>query len=132
MPHFFFDLTSNGVTSHDDIGVDFHCVEDAYLDVYWTALEMGYEKLRRREDPYHDAFDILDNDRRPLMHVPFSEVIGSRRQLHEQQGPPAHDVRQCIGRNKALRAAVQAELHRLEEGVLAIRAQLSRARRQRD
>jgi hypothetical protein len=70
MPRFFFNLRSSGV---DEIGTEFSSLEAAYLDVCDAILQIAFEKLRSRQDPSKDMFEIADGQREVLMQVPFLE-----------------------------------------------------------
>src|SRR5215813_14487162 len=75
MPRFFFNYASQGTTCVDDIGTEFSSLEAAYLDTCAAALAIAFEKLRARQDPTTDAFEIIDDKKNVLMKVPFSEVL---------------------------------------------------------
>jgi hypothetical protein len=75
MPRFFFNYTSGGTFFVDDMGAEFPSLEAAYLDTCKGALAIAFEKLRARQDPNADVFEITDDKRNVLMHVPFSEVL---------------------------------------------------------
>src|SRR5215468_1013330 len=75
MPRFFFNLSSQGNVSIDETGTDFSSLEAAYLETCGAILEMAIEKLREREDPGKDMFEITDERGNVLMQVPFSEVL---------------------------------------------------------
>ena len=127
MPRFFFDFTSDGITTRDEVGLDFVCLEDAYLDACRAAREMGVEKFRRRQNPFNDAFEILDGERRPLMEVPFEEVVGNRHELRREGSRTA--IWLNVERGKMLQRAVQLELQKIQSMLLIINAQLARAKR---
>jgi hypothetical protein len=75
MPRFFFNLSSQGKVSMDETGTEFSSLEAAYLDTCDAILEIAVEKLRARENPATDAFEIADEQGNVLMQVPFSEVL---------------------------------------------------------
>ena len=118
MPHFFFDLTSGGVVTLDDIGTDYPSLEEAYLETCRAALDMSFEKFRSRDDPRDDSFDILDEQRRALMHVPFSDVLQPRTRPNPVSATPTIEAcRRHRARNDALRADVRSELKKMESAV---------------
>src|SRR5262249_32175790 len=75
MPRFFFNLNSQGNVSVDEVGTEFSSLESAYLDACQAILDISLEKLRSRQDPAKDSFEIIDENRNVLMQVPFSEVL---------------------------------------------------------
>jgi hypothetical protein len=130
MPLFYFNFTSDGLVTMDEVGTEFPSLEEAYLDTWRAVLEISFEKLGTRDDPNRDSFDILDNERRPLMHVPFSDVLRPRQPLRpttEHQWVRTIDLcRKEIARSRALQAEVGKELKKAQQAFLAIRANLRR------
>lgn len=127
MPLFYFDFTSDGNVMPDDIGLDFASLEEAYLETCRAALEICFEKFERQHDPHQDSFDILDQERHALMHVPFSEVLRLRSTM--QPAVPNRIVERCrhqIARNRALRAEIWFELQRAHSALAAMRANVAR------
>ena len=130
MPLFFFNFTSGGIVTVDEVGTEFPSLEDAYLDSCRAALDMSFEKLGCRDDPYQDSLDILDAARRPLMHVPFSDVLqprpSSRHTGEPQWNETIDSFRKEMARSKLLQAQVGSELEKVIMTSLAIRASLRR------
>src|SRR5215475_13846133 len=75
MPRFFFNLSSQGNFSPDETGTEFSSLEAAYFDTCDAILDMAIEKLRARQNPAEDVFEIGDEQGNVLMEVPFSEVL---------------------------------------------------------
>ncbi|MDB5609595.1 MAG: hypothetical protein JWP25_6495 [Bradyrhizobium sp.] len=130
MPIFFFDLTSAGTLTVDEVGTEFASLEDAYLDTCRAALDMSFEKLGTRDDPYRDSFDILDASRRPLMHVPFSDVLqpkpSARQTVERRWNETFASCRREMARGRLLRAEVGSELRKVQMTSLVILANLNR------
>ena len=130
MPHFFFNYTSGGATSVDDVGTDFPSVEAAYLDACKGALDIAFEKLRARQDPTTDSFEITDEAQNQLMQVPFSEVLrpvaATNSWIVRQKTALAlENCRRQTARNERLKNEIRAELARTKEMFAAIRTNLS-------
>ncbi|WP_022722343.1 DUF6894 family protein [Rhodopseudomonas sp. B29] len=129
MPRFFFNYTSGGTTSVDDIGVDFPSLEAAYLDACESALEIAFEQLQARQDPTGDAFDIFDDKQNVLIKLPFSEVLrpaGRPPVLANLQTEIAlENCSREIARGEKLNSELGAELARTKELFAALRANLS-------
>ena len=138
MPRFFFDFTSGRTIEADDIGTEFASLEEAYLDACRSALEMSFEKLRVRRDPNLDSVEILDAQRKSLMHVPFSDVLRPK----PPRLPAAQDLgiqqscdqliescNQQLVRGKRLKAEISEELRKMRTMSSAIRANLERLNR---
>ena len=130
MPLFFFDFTSGDTIEADDVGTEFPSLEEAYLDACRSALEMSFDKLRRRRDPNLDSVEILDAERHSLMQVPFSDVLRPKPPL-----PPALQVHysqliescnEQLTRGKRLKAEIGEELRKMRTTSNAIRANLQR------
>lgn len=131
MPRFFFDFTFDGVTDIDDVGVQYPSLEAAYLDTCRAALEISFEKLRARRDVHFDSVEILDGNRRSLMHVPFSEVLRPKSRLPPAQrecGQLIQSCRQQMARAERLRAEVVTELQSIQSMTIVLRANLARSR----
>jgi hypothetical protein len=129
MPHFFFNYTSGGATSVDDVGTEFSSLEAAYLDVCKTTLAIAFEKLRARQDPATDSFDIIDDEKNVLMHVPFSEVLRpaaatNLSTINQQTVLALENCRRQAARSESLKNEIRAEFARTREMFDAIRANL--------
>jgi len=133
MPLFFFDFTFDGRLEKDDLGTEFSCLEDAYLDAVHSALDMSFDKLRGRGDPHRDSVEILDAKRQSLMQVPFSEVLRPKplryAALRDQCSEIIDLCQRELARGKRLRAEIDDELRKMEIISGAIRAALERAQR---
>jgi hypothetical protein len=117
MPLFFFNFTSPGEVSMDRIGTEFPSLEAAYLSTCQAILEIAAEKLRARQDPDQDAFEIVDAQHAVLMQVPFLEVLRPRRAgnasaLREQNHRLTRTSRLLLARSKALEADLRTEVER--------------------
>jgi hypothetical protein len=132
MPIFFFDFTSEGMIETDDIGTEFPSLEKAYLDACRSALEMSFEKLRDRSDPNLDSVEILDAERRPLMHVPFSEVLRPQCSpwpaVQNECSQIIHACHTELARGKRLKKEIDEELRKIQTVTGAIRTSLERLR----
>lgn len=129
MPHFFFNHTSGGATFVDEVGTDFPSLEAAYLDTYEAALAIAFEKLRRRQDPITDSFEIIDDERNLLMQVPFSEVLrpaaATNTSTMRQKASLALDnCGRLVARNRRLKHELRAEFARTRGLFASIRANL--------
>jgi hypothetical protein len=130
MPHFFFNYTSHGATCVDDTGTEFSSLEAAYLDTCETALAIAFEKLRVREDPATDSFEIIDDNQNMLMQVPFSEVLRPAAAtnistVRQKTIVALENCRRQVVRNERLKDELRAEFARTRGLFAAIRANLS-------
>jgi hypothetical protein len=117
MPLFFFNFTSQGEVSIDDTGTEFPSLESAYLSTCQAILEIAFEKLRARQDPEKDVFEIVDAQRTVLMMVPFLEVLRPRRPsnasvLREETRRLTRTSQLLLARSKALKAELLSEMER--------------------
>ncbi|WP_314957694.1 DUF6894 family protein [Bradyrhizobium cosmicum] len=130
MPRFYFDFRSDGRIVVDDVGTEFPSLEEAYLDACQSALEISFEKLRIRSDPHLDSVEILDARRRPLMQVPFSDVLRPKpsrsRARQDQWIGIVSSYQQQLTRGKRLKAEIGEELKKMNTTFGAIRANLER------
>jgi hypothetical protein len=130
MPLFFFNFTSDGIVSVDDVGAEFPSLEAAYLDTCHAVRDISVEKLQSREYPIGASFEILDDQRRELMHVPFSELLRPHPSMtllaKGQRNRTIDSSRRQLARSEALRTALRAELDEAATTILSIRANLSR------
>jgi hypothetical protein len=131
MPRFFFNLSSEGNVSIDETGMDFPSLETAYLDACEAILEMGIEKLRARQDPSKDLFEIADGQRNILMQVPFFEVLRpaaatstTLRRLDTVR--ILHNRLHRVARSEALQADIRAEYEQAKKTCRDIRTSLAR------
>ena len=129
MPQFFFNYTAGGATFIDDVGTEFSSLEAAYLDTCETALAIAFEKLRARQDPTNDKFEITDDKQNLLMQVPFSEVLRPAALINgsisRQSTIFLENCRRQMARNRRLKDEVRAEFARAKGNLGAIRANLS-------
>jgi len=132
MPRFFFNHSSHGDVCVDDIGTEFPSLEAAYLDTCEAALLIAFEKLRARQDPAEDAFEIIDRHGHALMRVPFSEVL---RPVPPRRTPivrpRSHIMAACqeqLARSRILKAELRAELNKTQLAFEAIRETIARLR----
>ena len=129
MPRFFFNHTSHDTVNVDEIGTEFATLEAAYLDTCDAILDLAFEKLRARQDPMQDAFEIISEHGDRLVYVPFSEIL----RPHQADGPPtsrpsltlAASAR-LIARNKVLKSELRAEFAKTASACKAIEANLAR------
>src|SRR5690242_7150032 len=131
MPLFFFNFTSRGEVSTDLTGTEFPSLEAAYLSTCEAILDIAHEKLRARQDPDQDAFEIADAQRTVLMQVPFLEVLRPRladngSALRQQARQLTHTSRALRARSKALEADLRAEVERTRCASEALGKNLSR------
>ncbi|MDI3561970.1 DUF6894 family protein [Bradyrhizobium sp. Arg816] len=130
MPRFFINHTSLGEICVDDIGVEFSSLEAAYLDTCEAALTIAFEKLRERQDPTSDAFEIIDDKKNVLMQVPFSEVLRPSAVRHissikRENALALENCRRQAARSERLKDEIRAEFTRTRRIFDAIRANLS-------
>lgn len=130
MPRFFFNYTSGGTTFADQVGTEFPSLEEAYLDTYESVLSIAFEKLRMRQDPSSDAFEITDHNHDVLIQIPFSEVL--RPAVASRVSPTRRQtlmvLENCsreVARGTKLKDELCAELARTTEIFAAIRADLA-------
>jgi hypothetical protein len=130
MPHFFFNYISRGATCVDDVGTEFSSLEAAYLDTCESALAIAFEKLRARQDPTNDAFEIFDDKRNLLMQVPFSEVLRPAAATNistigQQTTLALEKCRRQAARCERLKGEIRAEFKRTRGMFDTIHANLS-------
>jgi len=75
MPKFFFNHFSHDDVSIDEGGSDFPSLEAASPDTCNAILDISFEKLRERQDPTEDTFEIVSERGDLLLTIPFSEVL---------------------------------------------------------
>jgi hypothetical protein len=131
MPRFFFNLRSQGDVSIDEIGTEFSCLEAAYLDACDAILQIAFDKLRSRQDPSRDTFEIADRERKVLMQVPFVEVLQPRaaKNIARMRLDTLRILDNClhqVARSEALQVAISAELEQAKKTCSGIRANLAR------
>lgn len=129
MPHFFFNHTSGGATFVDEVGTDFPSLEAAYLDTCQAALAIAFEKLRTRQDPTTNSFEIIDDEQNLLMQLPFSEVLRpaaatSSWMAMQRTALALENCRRQAARSESLRDEIRAEFTRTRGLFAAIRANL--------
>ena len=130
MPRFFFNLNSQGNVSIDEVGTEFSSLESAYLDACKAILDIGLEKLRSRQDPAKDSFEIIDENRNVLMEVPFFEVLQpaatsiTPRSLHTIE--IIEECRNQVARCERLQVEIRAEFEQVNNTFCDIRANLAR------
>jgi hypothetical protein len=130
MPRFFFHFTSGDEVSRDEIGTVFPSLEAAYLDGCRSALEMSFDKLRLRDDPTNDSVEITDGSGRPLLNIPFSEVLRPQKQAGVQANRRATDsiIQACESqrlRSNTLRSELHAEFEKTQSAFHSIHATLA-------
>src|SRR5215831_7040201 len=130
MPRFFFNLRSQGDVSIDEIGTEFSCLEAAYLDACDAILQIAFDKLRSRQDPSRDTFEIADGERKVLMQVPFVEVLQPRAatSIARMRLDTLRILDNClhqVARSEALQVAISAELEQAKKTCAGIRANLA-------
>lgn len=122
MPVFFFHLHTPRGREDDAVGTDFPSLEAAYLDVCRAIPEMVLELRQAGCDPMRCAFEIVDDEGRHLMDVPFAEMLTAGADLCRR---PASDRTETM-------AALVERLRRLVEDnraqVRQMRVQLRQAR----
>jgi hypothetical protein len=130
MPRFFFNLNSQGNVSVDEVGTEFSSLEAAYLDVCNAILDIGFEKLRSRQDPAKDSFEIIDENRNVLMHVPFFEVLWPAATNIAPMSPDTIERierwRNQATRCETLQVELRAEFEQAKNTYCDIRANLAR------
>ena len=129
MPHFYFDLKTAAGVEQDDLGAVFPGLEPAYLDACQAVLEISMDMLRDRKDPSHLCFKVRDEGGLLLMEIPFAEVLNP-------QSPPARSTSPALlrerlqanlGRARALKAEIAAELAQVREELELAQATLRRS-----
>ena len=130
MPLFFFDFTSNGTIEKDDTGTVFPSLEEAYLDACRSALEMSFEKLRHRSDPYGDLIEILDAGRHSLMQVPFADALRPKPSRRPAVQPQCNQIIEAcqrkVARGRRLKTEIEEEMVKIQTVAGAICANLER------
>jgi len=71
MALFFFNFVSPEGYEVDEIGCEFPDVERAYLEAHEAAVEMIAAMMRDHREPTRYQFEIVDDQRRFLMDLPF-------------------------------------------------------------
>jgi hypothetical protein len=129
MPRFFFNHTSRDDVSIDEDGSEFPSLEAAYLDTCNAILDIAFEKLRDRQDPNEDVFEIVSERGDVLVMIPFSEVL----RPHQVKDYPASRTSQLTTastrlakRHQALRAEFSEEFARTETTFKNLRSTLIR------
>jgi hypothetical protein len=127
MPRFFFHLSSPETRSMDDVGGEFADVENAYLEAHRAALEIAFEMLRDHRDPNRFQFDIVDEQGRFLLDVPFSEVMRPRSRAI------CHSVilgklRKNLRRSKELQLEIRNEFAQTQVVLESARATMKKSR----
>ena len=130
MPRFFFNLRSQGDVSIDEIGTEFSSLEAAYLDACDAIMQIAFEKLRSRQDPSRDTFEIADGQRKVLMQVPFLEVLQPKAaaNIARTRLETFRLLDNClyqVARSEALQGAISAELEQAKKTCCGIRANLA-------
>ena len=90
MGRFYFNFRQNQSYAADEDGMNFPCVETAYLAAVEGAREMWPELLARREDPLDCAFEVTDRNGEELFTLPFSEVLDACRKDRAAAARPAN------------------------------------------
>jgi hypothetical protein len=130
MPRFFFNLNSQGNVSIDEVGTEFSSLEFAYLDACKAILDIGLEKLRSRQDPAKDSFEIIDENRNVLMQVPFSEVLWPAATNVTPMSLGTIEIRDMcrhqVARCERLQVEIRAEFEQAKTTYCDIRANLAR------
>lgn len=130
MPRFFFHLRSPDSFSTDETGTEFSCLEDAYLETCDAILEMAMERLRARQNPTKDAFEIADEQGNVLMEVPFSEVLWpgavTNKPVRSETIRIFESCRRRAERSHVLQAEIRAEFQQARNTFSDIHANLAR------
>ena len=69
MPHFFFDVCTNGVTERDDEGLDLLSATAAKLEAARTAVEMMRDRTQRGAEPADISLTVRDGSPQPVCTV---------------------------------------------------------------
>lgn len=127
MAQFFFNLVSPGRFETDEIGCELPDIEAAYLEGRMAAVEISAEMLRNHCDPTRHQFEIVDDQGRFLMELPFSEVLWPRATAasHAEIRPK---LRAAIQRGQKLRGEIREELKKSRTALAASRAVMARSR----
>ncbi len=129
MPRFFFNHTSHETVSVDDSGTEFPSLEAAYLDTCDAILDMAFEKLRARQDPTDDTFEIISEHGDVLVCIPFSEVLRPHQfddRSTIQTTPLLAISARLIERHQELKADLKEEFARTISAFQVIRTNLAR------
>ena len=81
MPQFKLHFLFRQDVEPDDIGVEFRDLHHAYLEVCKAIPDIARDLLAEGRDPLACTYIICDEDGRPLMDVPFEDVL-SPAELH--------------------------------------------------
>ena len=75
MPWFYFHLRTPQGLEPDDTGLEFAGIEAAYLEACASIPEISADLACEGKNPARYAFEITDPAGRPLMEVPFTEIL---------------------------------------------------------
>src|SRR5882724_6061610 len=129
MPKFFFNHISQDDVSVDESGADFPSLEAACFDTYHAILDIAFEKLRERQDPNDDTFEIVSERGDVLVIIPFSEVLQPRR-ARDRSEPRTGQLKaasvRLMKRGQTLKAQFRHELAKTDVACRIIRSNLRR------
>ena len=129
MPLFYFNHSSVHGFSVDDVGTEFQSLEAAYLDACAAILEIAFEKLRARQDPAEDFFEIANQQGDVLLIVPFREVLqprGSKRPPAYSVGSPMATSLFLMKKSRILEAIVREEVAKAKSEIRAMKTNMAR------
>jgi hypothetical protein len=66
MPHFFFDVCTDGVTQRDDEGLELLSATAARLEAARAAAEMMRDRTQRAAEPADISIIVRDDSREPV------------------------------------------------------------------
>jgi hypothetical protein len=121
MALYYFHFWNGAHYEIDDTGVEFADAESAFLDAFRAARTMAVEHERAGENPLKLSFDIMDRRGAKVLHLPFSEALGSAKH------PAPRRQRRA---SKTLRAELQTALSRSRATMAQSRALVERSRAQ--
>ncbi len=75
MPRYFLHVREAGDLVEDPDGVDFPDVAAARMEAVAAAREIMAEHIRKGLDVSSWSFEVVDEDGRLIMSVPFSEAV---------------------------------------------------------
>jgi hypothetical protein len=122
LPQFFFNFRDENGVDLDREGLDLPDLDAAYMEAFEAAKEMWIEAIRDMRNPMRQSFEVVDADGKPLIIVPFGEVIASLKGVPNQH--PVEMAHRAAKLTSEVRQAVATAYQRLSEA-RSLLAQLS-------
>ena len=132
---FYFDLEGQGLVQEDLVGLDFECLETAYVATCDTITVQAADMIGERRNPFDYTYVIRDERGAAVMEVPFTDLLSGRsvRSIPKSDVEP-RAAQKCTDaqtmletssavRNRARQARAKAEQARLRSHVAVAKAQ---------